>query len=281
MNVILPITDQCNQNCLFCSAKGRKDRLGKRCFQRIINQAKDSLVISGGEPTLSPDLFWVIKEAKRKNLFIELQTNGTTLYYKDLSIKLVNLGVDLFNINFPSHVEQLCDQITQTKGFFIRRLEGISNLEKLNAGIRLTHNVNSLSYLYLSELVDFIKNKFKTIVYIQFSFIKILGNAKKNYWIVPRYEAVKEPLVKALKKCQRYKIDFLIDHMPVCLISEFKEHHADFIKLKSGQGSIFSLKEKVKIKQCKGCRLSDYCYGVRKDYLELFGQSNIKIAPLK
>jgi len=260
---------------------GRKDKIARKSFQQAINQAEDSLIISGGEPTLSPDLFWIIEKAKKKNLFIELQTNGTILFYKDLSIKLVNSGVDLFNINFPSHSEPFCDQITQTKGFFIRRLEGISNLEKLNAKIRITHVVNSLNYLYLNEFVDFINSKFRSIVYIQFSFIKTLGNARKNRWIIPRYEAVRGPLVKALKKCQNYKINFLIDHIPLCLVNEFKEHHVDFIKLKNNQGSVFSLKEKVKTKQCNGCKLVDYCYGVRKDYLELFGKNNVEIMPLK
>jgi len=51
--MILSIANQCNQNCLFCSTKGRKERLGKILFQQAINKTEDSLIISGGEPTLS------------------------------------------------------------------------------------------------------------------------------------------------------------------------------------------------------------------------------------
>ncbi|MBL7132269.1 MAG: radical SAM protein [Candidatus Omnitrophica bacterium] len=278
MPTILPIIDDCNQNCLFCSAQGRKTNLTQDKIRQIVNKEKDLIVISGGEPLLSRRLFRILEYVKKRNLKIELETNATLLTY-NLAKKLLNRGVDLFNINFPSHTERLTGEITQSKKSFFPKIEAIKILERLKARIRLTHIVNSLNYLHMEEMVEFVKENFASISYIQFSFIKILGNALKFAWINPRYEDVELPLLKAFIKCRQLKIDFLVDHIPLCFLPGFESHHADFRKLKEGIGSKYSLKEKVKLKACSACKLEGYCYGVRKDYIELFGEGNILVKP--
>jgi len=278
--MILPITNECNQNCLFCAAKGRKDKIEKKIFQRVMNQAKDGLVISGGEPTLSPDLFWVIQEAKKKNLSIELQTNGITLYYKDLALKLVESGVDLFNLNFPSHLSSINDKITQTKGLFDKKIKGIKNLQNVGANLRLTCIVNSLNYKNLEDYVIFVNQNFPRIKYIQFSFIKIMGAAKKNPQILISYEKVQLYLLKAFKKCQELNIEFIADHIPPCYMGDFKRYHIDYQKISRGEKPEYSLREKVKPKECVNCSLNSFCCGVRKDYLQFFGKKT-KVKPIK
>lgn len=279
MATILPIVNHCNQNCLFCAAKGRDDNLALRHIYQCIDREEDSLVISGGEPTLSRDLFKIIKYAQKRDLNIELQTNGITLSYYDLAKKLMEAKIDLFNINFPSHLERLTDKITQTEGFFKRRSEGVKNLQRLKTKIRLTHIINSLNFRYLEEFVDYIKNNFDAIDYIQFSFIKIQGNTKKNLWIVPLYREVQPYLLNALTKCQKYNIDFLVDHIPTCYLPHFEDHHADFRKIKMGIKAEFSGKEKIQLRECKKCILANLCCGVRRDHLRLFRKENIILRP--
>lgn len=278
--MFLPITEKCNQNCLFCSATGRNANTDRKFFLRLIEQSKDHFTISGGEPTLSPDLFWVIKEAKKKKLFIEFQTNGNTLYYKDLVLKLVKSGIDLFNINFSSHLSSVNDQITQTKGLLKNKIIGIKNLQAFDANIRLTCIVNALNYKTLDDYVIFVKQNFPKIKYIQFSFIKIMGNAKINPQILITYEKVQPYLLKAFKKCQEFDINFITDHIPLCYLDDFVKYHIDYQKIVSGKESEVSLKEKVKLKECADCRMSHFCYGVRKDYLEFFGQKT-QVKPIK
>lgn len=280
MSTILPITNQCNQNCLFCSAKGRKDELGRKIFQQIINQTKDSLTISGGEPTLSSDLFWLIEKAKKKNLLIELQTNGITLCYKDLIVKLVKSGVDLFNVNFSSHRPLVNDKITQTKGLFNKKIKGVKNLQTQKANLRLTCIINSLNYKDLEDYVVFVNQSFPGIKYIQFSFIKIMGAAKKNPQILVSYQKVQPYLLRAFKKCRELDIGFIIDHIPLCYMADYKKHHIDYQKISQGEKSEYSLQEKIKLEECRHCSWSFYCCGVRKDYLKFFDQKT-KVKPIK
>ena len=279
MGRILPITNKCNQNCLFCSAEGRRNPLGRQFFQKIINKAESSLIISGGEPTLSPNLFWVIQSAKKRGLFVELQTNGINLFYKDLAIKLVKSGVDLFNLNFPSHLPSVNDKITQTQGLFDKKVRGIKNIQKQKANFRLTCIINSLNYKNLADYVVFVKQNFPQIKYIQFSFIKIMGAAEKNPRILISYEIAQPYLLRAFHKCQELKINFTVDHIPPCYLRDFLKHHIDYQKISRGEKPKYSLREKVKMKECAYCSLNPYCCGVRKDYLKFFGQKT-KVKPI-
>lgn len=278
--MILPIIEKCNQNCLFCSAEGRKDNLKKDFFQDVINQAENCLIISGGEPTLSPDLFWVIKRAKDRKLLVELQTNGITSYYKNLAVKIARLGVDLVNINFISHISSIDSKITQTKGLFNKKIKGIENLQALKINIRFTCIINSLNYKYLEDYVVFVAHNFSQVKYIQFSFIKIIGAAQKNTQIIVSYEKAQPFLLKAFKKCQKLNINFIVDHIPLCYLGDFKSYHIDYQKICQGEELKYSLREKVKIAECEYCSWSSHCCGIRKDYLEFFGRQ-IKVYPVK
>jgi len=278
--MILPITNRCNQKCLFCSADGRRDKTGRSHQARLLSGAKDNLVISGGEPTLSKDIFWLIKEAKKRKLFVELQTNAVTLCYESLAAKLASSGVDLFNVNFPSHSASNSDRITQTRDLFEKRLKGIRNIQKFKGEVRLTCIVNSLNYKNLEGYAVFVKENFPRIKYIQFSFIKVMGKAKKNPHILISYEEASPYLLRAFKRCRELDLDFIVDHIPLCYLGPYKKFHIDYQKIKRKEPPVDSMKEKVRIADCLQCSLSAYCCGIRRDYLQFFGAKS-KVKPVK
>lgn len=279
--LLLPIIEKCNLNCLFCSAKGRSEKTDLISVQSLLSQARKGLIISGGEPTLSEDLFEIIKEAKNKDLFVELQTNGVNLYYRDLAKQLVEAGVDLFNINLPSHKDSVHDKLTQTNGMLPLKIAGLKNLTALKANVRLTHIINALNYKKLGEFVDFVSNNFSEIKYIQFSFLKIMGAVRSHPETIIPYQTASPYLLNALRKCEQNKISFVIDHIPACYLGDYKKNHIDCLKAdaqKNNGDSSYSLLEKVKLKVCQKCSFSSKCYGVRKDYLEFFGK-DAKVKP--
>lgn len=230
--MLLPITKKCNQKCLFCSVGNWKDLVkipSSRDFLKwIIYQTKDKLIITGGEPTLSPNFLWAIKYARQGQVPVEVQTNALTFSKKSFADRVVGEGVESFSVNFPSHIPRINDQISQAKGSFKKRMQGIENLKKHDANIRLTHVICSLNYKYLDDMIDFIKNNFSEKILIQFSFVKIMGYAKKNKEILLSYEDALPYYLAAFSKCEKLGINFIVDHMPICNFKDFKEHHVDF-----------------------------------------------------
>jgi uncharacterized radical SAM superfamily Fe-S cluster-containing enzyme len=82
---LIEITDSCNLNCPVCFANsGKNDFLSIETIDRILTNyveleggEAEILQISGGEPTIHPDIIEIIKLALSKNIrFVMLNTNG-------------------------------------------------------------------------------------------------------------------------------------------------------------------------------------------------------------
>ena len=98
----LLITDVCNIKCLYCHNEGQKE-VGNFLPYDFISDFKKwiiknsvfirSITISGGEPTLHPDLVKIITTLRPLCEKISMVTNGTILN-KKLIVKLKNEGLD-------------------------------------------------------------------------------------------------------------------------------------------------------------------------------------------
>ncbi|MDD3145134.1 MAG: radical SAM protein [Candidatus Gracilibacteria bacterium] len=276
---LVPINNVCNQKCVFCSAEyrmqGNKPIPLKNIFKDILEKG-DYIQISGGEPLLSPDLFKIlffIRKHKKK-CFIEFQTNGVFLLKNNNLDKLQKFNIDLYNVNYPCHIEEINDEIAGVKGS--QTLRELAMKEIINRGLNLRINIiiNKLNFIYLPEIVDYINENFAGLDRIQFSFTKAMGAADKNDEVVPLYEETEKFLINALEKCEKYNIKVDVDHIPMCFLGKYYEKHVDFNKMKMGENGVF-LTEKNYVNRCNNCDKKNYCTGYRKDYLEIYTESII------
>lgn len=280
---LIPITTACNQRCLFCSAQGRGDSPTLDGILAQIESCASSggtVILSGGETTFSADLVKIVAYARRKGVKIELQTNGLTSCYPQKAAALAALGVDLFNINFPSHENAVNDKITGTKGTLKLREAGVKNLLKAGANVRLTHIISSLNYRKLPAFISYCAANFPGVKYIQFSYLKGMGAAMENAWLLPAYELVSPYLVKALGLCEKNGIEAVVDHIPPCFMGRFYAMNIDYIKAVNGWDTALSRTEKARLPACRGCALAKFCFGPRKEHVKMLKGSKMA-APLK
>ena len=270
---LIPITTSCNQRCLFCSAHGRGDSAELAAVLRQIAglaaSGAGSVILSGGETTFSADLERIILFARKKGLKVEVQTNALTSCYPEKAARLAALGVDLFNINFPSHESAVNDRITGTKGTLAFRKAGVKNLLKAGAVVRLTHIISSLNYRKLPAFAAYAGKNFPGVKYIQFSYLKGMGLAMENAWLLPEYARVAPYLVKAFGVCDKLGIETVTDHIPPCFLGEFYGRHIDCVKLARGWDTSLSRAEKEFLPACRGCALRARCFGPRKEHAEM------------
>lgn len=85
-HIVWEVTSKCNLNCIHCHASGGKpspDELSTEEGLALIDQLAQSgiqtLVFSGGEPLLRPDLVELIAHARSKGFTLFLATNGTLI----------------------------------------------------------------------------------------------------------------------------------------------------------------------------------------------------------
>ncbi|MBE6148463.1 MAG: anaerobic ribonucleoside-triphosphate reductase activating protein [Firmicutes bacterium] len=116
-------TQGCNYNCAFCQNSGlikcNKNNLIAR--QEIFNYLKkrkniiEGVVISGGEPTIQPDLYGFVKDIKEMGFLVKLDTNGSN---PEILKRLVD--------------EKLIDYIAMDVKNIFDEYDPIVNLKKVN-----------------------------------------------------------------------------------------------------------------------------------------------------
>jgi len=142
---VISVTNACNLNCPICFTYNRADRTYhmpaeemRRTVDWIIEASErvDLINITGGEPTMHPDIIALLKCCQRPEIGrITMNSNGIRLAQdKDLCRQLGELGIHVilsFNTLDPAVSVRLhgCD-IVQTK------LEAIENLRQ--AGVNMT-----------------------------------------------------------------------------------------------------------------------------------------------
>jgi len=270
------VTKKCNQACIYCSAAFDPEPSDAYILKAI--SSGEDVIITGGEPTLRKDIIELVKIAKNSGAKkIELQTNGTTLYYKRLAKGLVDAGVTLFNIAFPSHRKNICELITQRKGLHEKRIDGIRNVLKFGGTVRLTMIINRLNKDYIEEYAEFVGENFPEVFLVEMNFVKLEGRAKNRKWLAVSFDEVETSLRNSYRILKSFGIMLLIDGMPICRMKDFELCNVDLVKYRKKDAHYFwkDLKQKEQGNACKNCSLKEICGGVWKGYLELFGDAQL------
>ena len=235
---------QCNEGCLYCFADPEmwKDRprgwgadysnliseSWRRELREIRDAGYDGLSISGGEPTLYPDLVKMVKYARLLGFTrVELQTNGTLLTEENAR-RLSRAGVCSALISLPSHREKVYNAITATKtaNYYQAALEGIANFLDVGARVTLCHVLCTANYRYVADYVDFVADRFPEVQAISFLYVQPEGRATQNASLYPSLVDLKPFWLEAMARCDARGIAFRTDvqtGLPLCMMTGHEE----------------------------------------------------------
>ncbi len=126
-SIIFEVTQACNHDCLHCYnvwKSGRPYPQGQldtrdtlRLIDRIIKQTCCQVFsFTGGEPLLRPDILPLVERTARRNVRVNLLTNGSLLT-DELIRDLLNAGVSLFEIPLLSAEREMHNALTRSESF--------------------------------------------------------------------------------------------------------------------------------------------------------------------
>ncbi|WP_242834313.1 radical SAM/SPASM domain-containing protein [Clostridium pasteurianum] len=146
------LTSKCNSNCLYCfrDLDGSSVSLNKNYIMEIISSFKEisnknpSIVYTGGEPCLFPDLIEIANYSKEMNIKNTLQTNGT-LINKD-NASLYASTFDTIQMSLDSTNEEMNDWLRGKKGHFKAVSDAVTLLLKYNVKVRLAATVTKKNF---------------------------------------------------------------------------------------------------------------------------------------
>jgi molybdenum cofactor biosynthesis enzyme MoaA len=174
----LILSDACNFKCPYCRGL-RKDISGTMSFEKakyIIDLwAKDNIKnirLSGGEPTIYPNIIELVKYAKSKNIEkVAMSTNG----YADLSFyhELLEVGINDFSISLDACCSSFGDKLTGgIQGAWEKVISNIKELSKLT--------YVSVGVVVTEETIDQLKETIEFASSLGVSDIRIISAAQYN-----------------------------------------------------------------------------------------------------
>ena len=127
--LLLLINRGCNLTCSFCDLWDRPQNMPLNQVLQLLDQAlkigTKTLVITGGEPFMHPDLFTVVRAAKELGLSVNITTNGTLIEKK--WDQLLDSGVDSLSVSLDGLAETH-ERLRGQPGCFKRSMKGIQKL---------------------------------------------------------------------------------------------------------------------------------------------------------
>lgn len=232
-NAVVKMTLLCNANCKNCTSRKRKYKestcqyVSSELFKRYIDAAYDSgiryVTLSGGEPTLSKNLFECIEYVAKKGMKSRLMTNGVLLDERFVSrlheSGLSHVCLSLYSVDYKDYTE-----LRDNKQLHLRAMKAAEVLSKHRNDfmIMLQTLVCHVNYGGLGKLMDFaLDNGF------QYLWVSLLEDAinlpdlrmtsddcdKLNNIIIPQLKARVDRIPQNLREHFLNSADRLV-HLP-------------------------------------------------------------------
>lgn len=283
----------CNNHCQFCVQGDKRNFCVAKSKKEIYESLKDSfdqgkreVVFTGGEPSLHPNFFDLVKHARKIGFKeVQIQTNGRLFAYHDFCLKTIKAGATQFAPALHGPNSKIHDSLTCAKGSFNQTVQGIKNLKKLNQYVLTNTVITSVNAEYLPKLTNLLVDL--DVDQFQLAFIHAGGTAYKNKdWIIPKKSEIMKYIKKALDIGIKARKRVMTEAIPYCLMEGYEDYIAEKIIPPSvvyDAGFVVNdyhkyRKDKGKIKgpNCPKCKYFKVCEGPWKEYPEIYGWDEFK-----
>lgn len=132
----LNLTYRCNSRCLFCAAdvayKKTPRELSFEDLSRLIGNKKYMQIhLSGGEPTVHPDIVRIVRTCRAHSDHVSLLTHGRSFKNKEFTEEILRAGVKTVVIPLYGADAETHDFVSKVKGSFDQTVKGFQHLQEL------------------------------------------------------------------------------------------------------------------------------------------------------
>ena len=294
----------CTRNCRFCfvSKEDKKKYSAHIPFKKMCEtvykaylQGTRFLSVLGGEPTLYPKLPELLDFAKKLGYkSTSLFSNGFRMAEEGYVEKLAMLNVDTVHLNFPSHKPDVFDYITQSEGGFQRACQALDNLVRAGITVVSVCVLTKQNCASLKDYAAYLSSRGASVFMLHYT--KLQGNMdyaleenRKNIMdIAVPMKAAASGIMEMTDYCVSKRImPPFVEIMPPCLLGRYASRLIDFRQEHNIDNSEtimqpgldmddtweWSYDGRIKLPGCRRCLWQNRCYGIEKNYAELFGIS--------
>lgn len=198
MQIYMLITDKCNLNCNMCI---RGNNVGNDMdFQTLKDSnfidkiSQDTIVITGGEPTLHSNFTEIVKYICKYAENVAVTTNGTFDYYINDLKDEKNL---IFQVSLDGYKEK--HDAIRGEGSYQKTMNTLKKLDVNGAKYSVASVVNKKNKEYIKDLINELK-ELKNMQYWRVSYEMPFGHANfENMMSVQEWNSLVDYIIKESK----------------------------------------------------------------------------------
>jgi len=271
---------RCNQSCRFCSNPENRRELSlagaRRLVERCARRGCDGVILTGGEPTMFPQLPRLVAYAVERRLTPRLITNGQKTADPAYMRALAKAGLPHMHLSIHSCRPAVQARLSGNPDSLENIRRSLRNATALGVRVDINTVINKANAGHLSETVRWVAAQAPAVKHFVWNNLDPLMNkgAGKSD-MTPRLRDFEVELHRAMAWLASTGRTFRVERVPLCFMSEFPHRSTETRKLvKDEARSIYFLDEKgLRIQDktawtyekgacCRDCRLEKLCAGL-------------------
>ncbi|MBK9265214.1 MAG: radical SAM protein [Polyangiaceae bacterium] len=293
MKGLIKVGYACNENCTFCHTADIRhmddtaDRIDWK-IDRAKRLGYSMVVLSGGEPTMRPELLRWARRIASRGLDLGLVTNGLMLAYPNVTDELISeCRLKYVYMSLHGGDAKVHGSVVRADTFS-KAMQAIGNLHGRVDDLTINCVVTTANVRHLRGVVDKLLGFPKLC--IKFSMTQPKGGGSRAFdIIVPDVEECAERVKDAIEYGQDKRVGdeprFAHDGIPFCLLPGL-EHLYDDLKthgyatmIEADEDDFVPVDDVAKIQPseiCGDCALAGACPGLYRGYFETRGASALR-----
>ncbi len=222
----LQLTRDCYQGCRFCSnpptGVDLTDREMRSELDRLAELQFDGVILTGGEPSLSPLLFAALEHAAGLGLHSRMITNGQLLADRAFFQRCVDAGLGHIHVSLHSSRREVHDFITRYRNAWQTLVACLELVPEMG----ITCDINTVICAYnadhLDETVRWICGRFPWIRHFVWNNMDPDGNrAEENPDCIGRHYEFQVSLERAMDFLHASGRSFRAERVPLCFMPRY------------------------------------------------------------
>jgi len=275
----IQVVRHCNHFCGFCSNPTTPYTHTLASMQVLVDdfvrRGYFGVILTGGEPTLHPELPEIAAYAARQGLHVRMITNGSRLADPAFARAMAAAGLQIVHVSVYSVRPEVEARLRGCEGTLDRAFAAIDNALGLGVEVNINCVINRHNADHLDDNVRyFLKEHPRVRHFVWNNLDPSMGRAEVNQdQFTPRLADFEASLGRAMRLLHRGGRSFRVEKVPLCYMGEFAWASTETRKIVKGEERIVHfLDAKQTVRQtdwehryapgCAACSLRPICGGL-------------------